>query len=580
MDSDALIRPQRGWKAMILAAGFGTRLRPYTRHTPKPLFTIAGRPVIDRTIRYLVAAGCGEILINTHHLHHRIDAYIAAREFPIPVQTRYEPEILGTGGGIKNAADFFDDRPFVVVNSDIVTDIPLEKVYEFHCAHSNAVTLVLVDDPGINSVQVNSRSRVLGFGKDPDRTQQATCRYLTFTGIQVLNPTVLAHIPDRGFSSSIDTYRQIIRNDSAVRAYVAEHCKWRDIGTPETYHKEAMEALTLQAFHTAFNERIPVDSIHRIRLEGDGSDRSWYRTTADKQTLIMVDHGIRQGRGPLEVDAFIDIGRHLYRQQVAVPEIVAWDRFAGMVFIKDLGDKHLQAEVRDTTDPDQIIEIYHRVIDGWIRLAIDGNIGFDRNWTFQTRRYNRRLILEKECRYFVDAFLNGYLGMTGADTACEPEFVYLADQATTHAVDGLIHRDCQSRNIMVKAGRFYFIDFQGARSGPVQYDLASLLIDPYVELPPEIQAHLLRYAVERLSQKISIDPGQFITGYRYCALSRNLQMLGAFGYLTRVKKKIRFEAYIPAAARTLCRILNTFRPDEFPALKSVADCIKKETIKT
>ena len=117
-----MIRVQGTWKAMILAAGFGTRLLPFTEQTPKAMFTIGGRPIIDRTIRYLTDAGCSAILINTHHRHHQIEAFIAAGNYPVPVETRYEPEILGTGGGIKNAADFFDHRPFVVLNSDIITD--------------------------------------------------------------------------------------------------------------------------------------------------------------------------------------------------------------------------------------------------------------------------------------------------------------------------------------------------------------------------------------------------------------------------------------------------------------------------
>ncbi|MEA3232363.1 MAG: sugar phosphate nucleotidyltransferase, partial [Thermodesulfobacteriota bacterium] len=140
MDSNTMIRQHQAWKAMILAAGFGTRLLPYTEHTPKAIFPVGGQPIIDRTIRYLIDAGCGEILINTHHLHHRIEAFINAGKYPIPVQTRYEPEILGTGGGIKNAADFFGQQPFVVLNSDIITDIPLEKVYAFHCSHAESVT--------------------------------------------------------------------------------------------------------------------------------------------------------------------------------------------------------------------------------------------------------------------------------------------------------------------------------------------------------------------------------------------------------------------------------------------------------
>jgi len=107
-------------KALVLAAGFGQRLEPYTHTTPKPLFTIAGRPILDIVIRKLSAAGITAITVNTHHLHHQIENYLAGQTYEIPVTTRFEPEILGTGGAIKNLTDFWDNEPFLVANSDIV----------------------------------------------------------------------------------------------------------------------------------------------------------------------------------------------------------------------------------------------------------------------------------------------------------------------------------------------------------------------------------------------------------------------------------------------------------------------------
>ncbi|OQX08058.1 MAG: aminoglycoside phosphotransferase, partial [Desulfobacteraceae bacterium IS3] len=119
-------------KALILAAGFGTRLLPYTEYLPKPLFSLANRPLLDIHIRNLEKAGCTGILINTHHLHKKIEEFIAGQSYSIPVLTRHEPQILGTGGAIKNAADFLDNCPFMVINSDIYTDIDFLKVYDFH----------------------------------------------------------------------------------------------------------------------------------------------------------------------------------------------------------------------------------------------------------------------------------------------------------------------------------------------------------------------------------------------------------------------------------------------------------------
>ena len=138
-------------KALILAAGFGIRLLPFTKNTPKALFPVSGRPLLDTIILNLENAGCKAIIINTHHLYKEIDSYLARKKYAIPVITRYEPEILGTGGAIKNVADFWDDNPFMVINSDIVTDINLKKVYDFHLNHKHPATLFPHHSPGFKT---------------------------------------------------------------------------------------------------------------------------------------------------------------------------------------------------------------------------------------------------------------------------------------------------------------------------------------------------------------------------------------------------------------------------------------------
>jgi aminoglycoside/choline kinase family phosphotransferase len=120
---------------------------------------------------------------------------------------------------------------------------------------------------------------------------------------------------------------------------------------------------------------------------------------------------------------------------------------------------------------------------------------------------------------------------------------------------------------MLKGGRYYFIDFQGGRLGPPQYDLAALLIDPYVGLPWDEQERLLEYAIGCMADRRFIDPGQFRRGFTYCALSRNLQVLGAFGFLSAVKGKPQFARYIPAALRSLEIRLASLGPQGFPKLQ-------------
>jgi aminoglycoside/choline kinase family phosphotransferase len=157
----------------------------------------------------------------------------------------------------------------------------------------------------------------------------------------------------------------------------------------------------------------------------------------------------------------------------------------------------------------------------------------------------------------------------------ETEFEFLAEKALEHACLGLMHRDFQSRNIMIKNNKFYFIDFQASRMGPIQYDLAALLIDPYVQLPQHIQEQLLEYCVEKLQAGQNLNTEHFRRCYRYCRLTRNLQILGAFGYLSRVKGKAHFEKYIPAAVRTLRRNLKKHESKTLPKLKALMDTIIK-----
>ena len=178
-------------KAMILAAGYGTRLQPYTDHTPKPLFSIAGRPLLDVIIDQLQKAGCKAVIINTHHLHHKIETFLAAQNYSLEVYTRFEPQILGTGGAIKNVADFWDNQPFMVINADIVADIDLTEVYRAHCRHHPPATLVLCDDPAFNSVAVRQNKWITGFYNHADGSLMPSDDLLTFTGIQVLEPQVL-----------------------------------------------------------------------------------------------------------------------------------------------------------------------------------------------------------------------------------------------------------------------------------------------------------------------------------------------------------------------------------------------------
>jgi NDP-sugar pyrophosphorylase family protein/tRNA A-37 threonylcarbamoyl transferase component Bud32 len=573
-------------KAMILAAGLGTRLLPLTENQPKPLFPILDRPLIDILIQWLQNAGCEAIVINTHHLGHMIEQFVNEQAYGIPVVTRHESTILGTGGGIKNVEDFWDDEPFIVVNGDIFANIDPRDVYQFHLNHRPAATLVLHDYPQFNHVWVDPDDHIRGFGHSrpcpfsppenlmtPPNSKQdtgAAFRKLAFTGIHILDPQALRFIPKGTFSSIIHAYCEMIQTGLTVEGFVAQGHYWHDIGSIEGYREATRDAMGRKALGEVFSNA-PLDTPVWSRLQGDGSDRTWYRVTHKKDSLIVVDHGPPAASDVCEADSFARIGQHLHDRGIPVPRIFAYHRPSGLIALEDLGDLNVQSLVQRTIDPDAVLDHYKKIIDLLITFSLEGAKGFEAGFSYQTPRYDRELILERESRYFVEAFLNDYRGLTVDFQALESEFEILAKKSLGHPYTGLLHRDFQSRNILVKNGKYYFIDFQGARFGPLPYDLASLLIDPYVQLSQTLQEKLLKYAMQSLADRMHVDEAEFIHAYNYSAINRNLQILGAFAFLTNVKGKKDFEDYIPPALASLKQNLLKAEGDSCTQLRRVVE---------
>ncbi len=552
-------------KALILAAGLGTRLRPYTNHRPKALFTINQRPLLAIIVEKLQHAGFESVFVNAHHHYDQIEDYVANARFTIPVITFRETDILGTGGAIRNVADHWSSESLLVINADVVSDIDPARIFGFHHTHGFPVTMVMHDRAAFNSVCVDAEHYVTGFhcrGQNHEGN-----RVMAFTGIHVIDGRVLDFLPDQGPAHIIDAYDRMLKAGERIKACVISDHYWQDIGTPERYQAAVFDQMAPLAFEAAFGTR-PQEAIQRHQLHGDGSDRRWYRLAADHRTLIMADHGIRTAWGQQEVDAYISIGRHLHTSGIAVPQIYLYDNCAGLAFVQDAGDEHLQT-LMDRSDASQQQRLYQQVIDQWITMAMEGRRNFDPLWTYQSIRYDRQIILEKECRYFVEAFVQAYLGWQWTYDSLSTEFERIARQIVRTQIPGFVHRDFQSRNILVQNQRIWFIDFQGGRLGPIQYDLASLLIDPYAALPADSQDQLKAYGATQLDARYGVDREKFNDGYGMCAISRNLQILGAFAFLSRMKGKTRFEKYIPCAVQSLVHNLSR-APVSLPKLTAAA----------
>ena len=215
---------------MILAAGLGTRLRPLTENRPKALIPVVNQPAVSRVIEYLKTQGVSEIVVNAHHHHAQLLSYLdSGRRFGLPIQVRVEEEILGTGGGLKNTEDFWDEDPFLLINGDILTDIDLAEAYERHLKWGGLATLVLHECEPFNQIQVDERGYVLDIAK------QNLAGRLAFTGIHVVSPALLSHIPPGVFCDIIVCYQKLISTGNPVQAFISKGHAWRDIGSVQSY---------------------------------------------------------------------------------------------------------------------------------------------------------------------------------------------------------------------------------------------------------------------------------------------------------------------------------------------------------
>lgn len=226
-------------RAMILAAGLGTRLRPYTNELPKPLLPVGDRPLIHYNLLLLEKYGITDVVINLHHHGEKLRKALG-QEFKTGLRIVFseEPQILGTGGGVKKVSPFFDSRTFILVNGDILVDLNLDKVVEQHFRKRAVATMVLREDPeaerwGVIGVDAQGRvRRVLDQG---DWEGEKLQKYM-FTGVHVLEPRVLDYIPPARCYSITDAYMEMVKKGEKIFGYVMKGF-WMDLGTPERYQK-------------------------------------------------------------------------------------------------------------------------------------------------------------------------------------------------------------------------------------------------------------------------------------------------------------------------------------------------------
>jgi mannose-1-phosphate guanylyltransferase len=235
-ESGTTTKGRRRFKtAFILGAGLGTRLRPHTDRSPKPLLPLNGRPIITFTMDHLLSVGVERFVVNTHHcsdLYREVfpDAQWCGR----PILFRYEPMLLDTGGGLKNIEDLLEnDEAILCYNGDIVTDFSLETLIAAHERVKPEITLALRSSGPLLNVVMDSEGRVRDIRDILGNTGVRRC---LFSGIYAIETSVLRFIPAGKVESVVDLFvRRINDRPDSVRGVVVDEGEWNDIGSREIY---------------------------------------------------------------------------------------------------------------------------------------------------------------------------------------------------------------------------------------------------------------------------------------------------------------------------------------------------------
>jgi len=259
-------------KAMILAAGLGTRMRPLTDHCPKPLLPLLLQPVLDHILAQLPRYGIRDVIINLHHHADQLARWLGdGGRWGVRLSLSFEPEILGTAGALKRVEPLLRDAPFFVLNADVLIDVDLQALWHWHCERRALVTMVLRPDPAARSygaVLIDGDDRVRLISGRPAAHVPFTGEETMFACVQVVDPQVLEYIPPDCFiTTTADVYPPLIEHHAAVYGYRYTGY-WMDIGTPERYLQAHWDLLD-GALGDAWSQRLPAGS--RIVLRPDAT---------------------------------------------------------------------------------------------------------------------------------------------------------------------------------------------------------------------------------------------------------------------------------------------------------------------
>jgi aminoglycoside/choline kinase family phosphotransferase len=307
-------------------------------------------------------------------------------------------------------------------------------------------------------------------------------------------------------------------------------------------------------------------------IPGDGSKRIFWRihVPSSNASYIAMENAPTDDFSKRENAAYFYIGRHLRDKGLPLPEIYRFDLDKGWFIMEDFGDVSLQTACLQAKER---LPLYLPVVEILFQQQTRGSDGFNTAWTCQTENYDRHVMRRYEVDYFKEAFLGTYLGISkdwpGLEISCE----HLIEEASKGENSFFLHRDFQSRNIMITGKKIGILDWQGGRLGPLAYDLASLLIDPYTKLPVPEKEEIYNTYRQLLRRKQPQRLAPLERSFPYLAIQRNLQILGAFSFLSRVRGKVYFEDYIPGALESLRHLLEEVKDEHLSSLRDLVSSL-------
>jgi aminoglycoside/choline kinase family phosphotransferase len=299
--------------------------------------------------------------------------------------------------------------------------------------------------------------------------------------------------------------------------------------------------------------RVPVEQVQPIQGQLGGSGRKIVRLTAKGKSAIGVLYNVRE-----ENAAFLGFSRHFKRHGLSVPEIYADDSELGAYLEEDLGDTTLFDLVSENRSSGQLaqpaIEAYRKALSELPRFQIEAGRDLNYKLCYPRGSFDRQSIAW-DLNYFKYYFLK-LAGIPFNEQQLEDDFSRLTKHLLSANRDYFLYRDFQSRNIMMRDGKPFFVDYQGGRKGALQYDVASLLFDAKADLPPELRQQFLDHYLEAVSEYIPLDREAFMRHYYPYVYVRIMQALGAYGFRGFYERKTHFLQSVPYALKNVRWLLH------------------------